>query len=80
MKRSLETLKEDLRHDCKKAENIIEEINNDNDRHIIIKRMAQQINNRINDIQEICSVDKYNLYFNGKVAIGKSTTVCNLFG
>ena len=63
---------------CSKAINQAEEIENEKDAHIIIKRMAHQINERIKNIQKICSVEKYRLYFNGRVGLGKSTAICTL--
>ncbi|WP_144028091.1 hypothetical protein [Paenibacillus sp. 32352] len=63
---------------CEKAVVAANEIQLNVDHHVIIKKMAQQIKNRVEIIEELCSVEKYNLYFNGKVGLGKSTTICNL--
>ncbi|TBL80859.1 hypothetical protein [Paenibacillus thalictri] len=54
-------------------------INNQNINQIV-KTMTQPLINRINYIQEICSVEKYNLCFIGKVGVGKSTAITNLLG
>jgi hypothetical protein len=63
---------------CNKAKEKSDEILNSNS-HILIKKMAQQICSRTEKIKELCEVDKYNLFFNGKVAIGKSTAICTIF-
>lgn len=47
--------------------------------HILIKKMSEQIFKRSKEIKSICEVEKYNLFFNGKVAIGKSTIICTMF-
>lgn len=47
--------------------------------HIIKRRMAQQIYSRAKNIHDICEVEKYDLYFNGKVGLGKSTAISTLF-
>lgn len=63
------------------CENIIEknsEIQNSKN-HILIKKMSEQIFKRSKEIKNICEVEKYNLFFNGKVAIGKSTIICTMF-
>ena len=37
--------------------------------HPAIQKMSQSIAMRINDIAEICSVQSYNLFFNGKMPL-----------
>lgn len=54
-------------------------IKNSVDKHEILRKISEYIYDRVIEIKEICSVDKYDIYFNGKVAIGKSTAICNLF-
>lgn len=44
--------------------------------HPIVNSIAHHIMEQVSQIGEICSVDKYNLSFNGKVGIGKSTVIC----
>ena len=56
--------------------NKIQESNN----HILVKKMSEYITNRANRIKEICNIEKYNIYFNGSVGIGKTTAICSLFG
>lgn len=46
----------------------------------IIKIMTKPLMNRIIEINQICSIDKYTICFIGKVGIGKSTAITNLFG
>lgn len=41
--------------------------------------MSEQIFKRSSDIKNICEIEKYDLFFNGKVAIGKSTIICTMF-
>lgn len=55
------------------------EIKDNEGKHEIIRKIGDYIYKRVAEIKEICSVEKYNIYFNGKVAIGKSTAICNLF-
>ncbi|MEK5479610.1 hypothetical protein NYE70_22180 [Paenibacillus sp. FSL R5-0407] len=49
------------------------------EKHYIIQKVANHIWDRVTEIKEICSVDKYDIFFNGKVEIGKSTAICTLF-
>ena len=46
----------------------------------IIKIMTKPLIARIKKIQNICSVEKYNLCFIGEVGVGKSTAITNLLG
>ncbi|WP_312280297.1 hypothetical protein [Oscillibacter sp.] len=46
--------------------------------HPIIKKMAQSISSRISNINRYCSPKSYNIFFNGKIAVGKSTAICTL--
>lgn len=68
----------DLLDSCGNAKEKADEIMNGN-HHILIKKMAQQISSRTEKIKELCTVDKYNLFFNGKVAVGKSSAICTIF-
>lgn len=68
----------DLLSSCDKAKEKADEILKSNS-HVLIKKMAQQICSRTEKLRELCEVNKYNLFFNGKVAIGKSTTICTIF-
>lgn len=46
----------------------------------IVKRMTDVLEERIKSIHEICSIEKYNIYFIGEVGVGKSTAISNLLG
>ncbi|GIP30366.1 hypothetical protein J23TS9_54960 [Paenibacillus sp. J23TS9] len=46
----------------------------------ISKIMVGPLLNRVKKIEEICSIENYNLCFIGKVGIGKSTAISNLLG
>ena len=46
----------------------------------IVKIMTKPLITRINQIEQICSVEKYNLCFIGKVGVGKSTAISSLLG
>jgi hypothetical protein len=46
----------------------------------IVKAMTKPLISRINRIEEICAVEKYNLCFIGTVGVGKSTAIANLLG
>lgn len=59
-----------------KANEIVER----HDINQIVKIMTRPLINRINRIKEICSIEKYNLCFVGRVGIGKSTAIANLLG
>lgn len=48
--------------------------------HEIIIRIAKHINERAMKIKRICSVEKYKIFFHGKVGIGKTTTISALSG
>jgi hypothetical protein len=48
--------------------------------HPIIKKMSHSIASRIEAIEEFCSIESYNVFFNGKIAVGKSTAICTLLG
>ena len=80
MENKLSELRQDIISECSKAINIAKMINEDDSSHIIIKKISEQIAERVNVISDLCSVDKFNLFFNGKVALGKSTAICNIFG
>lgn len=70
----------------KEVLNYCEQVNLKNDEiqksnnHILIKKMSEQIANRAYKIKDICNSEKYDLFFNGKVGIGKSTIICTIFG
>ncbi|WP_068505442.1 hypothetical protein [Paenibacillus kribbensis] len=55
------------------------EIKDNPENHEIIRKIGEYIYRRVTQIKGICSVEKYNIFFNGKVAVGKSTAICNLF-
>lgn len=42
--------------------------------------MAEAMYNRSMEIKSLCQVEQYDLYFSGKVGIGKSTLICMLLG
>ena len=69
----METREEILRN-CDTITRKNEEIQNSNI-HVLIKRLAQATADRADRIREISKIEKYKLYFNGKVGIGKSTLI-----
>lgn len=74
----LEKRREEILRRCIEIRSINEEIQSA-DNHPLIKKMSQHINDRSVKIQDFCSVEKYNVFFNGKVGIGKSSAICSLF-
>ena len=52
----------------------------DDNAHILIKKMAEQIGIRSEKIYRLCKFNQYNVYFNGKAGVGKSTSISTLFG
>lgn len=64
---------------CSKIEERYRRIK-EGDYHVLIKKMAESMYNRSNEIKNICQTDQYDLYFSGKVGIGKSTLICMLLG
>ncbi|MRN53923.1 hypothetical protein [Paenibacillus monticola] len=64
---------------CKQVLENSEQIKVSNDNHEIIRKVAEFIFNRTREIYDICNVEKYNVFFNGIVGVGKSTAICNLF-
>lgn len=52
----------------------------DKDYHILIKKMAESMYRRSEEIKDICQVDQYDLYFSGRIGIGKSTLICMMLG
>lgn len=52
----------------------------DDNRHDVVREQAYSIKKRSKVIEENCSVERYHLYFNGKVGVGKSTAICYLTG
>lgn len=75
----LKAKREEVIRKCMEISSINDEIQSANS-HPLIKKMSQYINDRSLKIQEFCSVEKYNVYFNGRVGIGKSSAICALFG
>ena len=69
----METREEILRY-CDTIAKKNEEIQTSNV-HVLIKRLAQATADRADRIREISKIEKYKLYFNGKVGIGKSTLI-----
>lgn len=57
-----------------------ERILQDSEKHEIMRRLANQINQRAKTIREICGVEKYNVYFHGTVGVGKTTAISVLSG
>ena len=48
--------------------------------HLVICKLAENALSRIEMIQKVCQVDKYNLFFNGQVGVGKTTAISHLTG
>ena len=71
--KTMETREEILRY-CDTIAKKNEEIQTSNV-HVLIKRLAQATADRADRIREISKIEKYKLYFNGKVGIGKSTLI-----
>jgi hypothetical protein len=69
--------REEILLSCEKVKIKAGEIQQSNN-HMLVKKMALQVLNRAEIIKQICTPKKYKLFFNGKVAIGKSTTICSL--
>lgn len=65
---------------CSENMRKIEKIINDDGIGNIIKVMTEPLKERIQKIENICSVDRYSLCFIGEVGIGKSTAISNLVG
>lgn len=70
--------REEVLQCCENAYKKCSDIQN-KDIHVLMKKMAEHIQKRANHIQKLCEVEQYDLYFNGKVGIGKSTTICTMF-
>ena len=64
---------------CEDAKQIADTIKNDIKKHEIVRKIAELRGNRVDEIIRLCSVEKYNVYFNGKAGIGKSTAISHLF-
>lgn len=75
----LKKRREEVLGRCIEISSINEEIQSV-DNHPLIKKMSQHINDRSLKIRDFCSVEKYNVFFNGKVGIGKSSAICAMFG
>ena len=74
---TLEKERQDLLALCKQATRKDHDIQC-NSHHPIIKKMAQSISSRISSIESYCAPKSYNIFFNGKIAVGKSTAICTL--
>lgn len=72
--------REDIVEECKKAAELAKELRDNKDMHLVIRRLAENALSRIEMIEKICQVDKYNLFFNGKVGVGKTTAISHLTG
>ncbi len=65
--------------ECEKAAELARKLQ-DSDKHFVIRKLAQNALKRIEKIKKVCEVDKYNLYFNGQVGVGKTTAISHLTG
>lgn len=65
---------------CEENINKVKKILEDSNVNNISKIMISPLLQRVEKIEELCSVETYNLVFIGKVAIGKSTAISNLLG
>lgn len=73
-------LREEIMKECRRAAELADTLINDGSRRGIVRELARNIKRRIAEIEENSSVVKYNLYFNGRVGVGKSTAICHLAG
>ena len=65
---------------CREAGELADALYHDDNRHDVVREQAYSIKKRSKVIEENCSVERYHLYFNGKVGVGKSTAICYLTG
>lgn len=66
--------------ECKKAAELAKELSDEKAMHLVIQKLAKNALSRIGMIEKICQVDKYNLFFNGQVGVGKTTAISHLTG
>lgn len=66
--------------ECRKAAELATELRDKKDVHLVIRKLAENALSRIEMIEKICQVDKYNLFFNGQVGVGKTTAISHLTG
>lgn len=52
---------------------------NEETKNALTKAILEQIQDRIKEIKEFCEVEKYDLYFNGEVGVGKTTFISKIF-
>ncbi|MDR2889417.1 MAG: hypothetical protein LBV33_06205 [Lachnospiraceae bacterium] len=64
---------------CRKIINDSKEIIGNDENHEMIRKVAELINNRAMEINDICSIEKYNLFFNGTVGEGKTSAISSMF-
>lgn len=65
---------------CDEILSVINGINTDTNKHLLVKKAAESLMKRVDKIKEICNVEKYNICFIGKAGIGKSTAISHLLG
>ena len=65
---------------CREAGELADALYHDDSRHDVVREQARSIKKRSKEIEENCSIERYDLYFNGKVGVGKSTAICYLTG
>ncbi|QGG52987.1 hypothetical protein [Lysinibacillus pakistanensis] len=74
------SVRKDIIEECEKATKLANNLLKDESKHVIVHKLTQNIQNRIETIKKICAIEKYNLYFNGEVSMGKSTAISHLIG
>lgn len=57
------------------TKNVIDDV----DKHEIVRKIALAIQDRTEEIEKICNVEKYSIMFNGEVGKGKTTAISSLF-
>lgn len=73
-------MREEIVKECRRAAELADTLINDGGRRGIVRELAHNIKRRIAEIEENSGVVKYNLYFNGRAGVGKSTAICHLAG
>lgn len=75
----MEDKRNEVLEQCSKIKERCREIQN-GEYHALIRKLAEKMNKRGEKIKEICGTGQYDLYFSGKVGIGKSTLISMLAG
>lgn len=73
-------MREEVLEQCRRAIELADDLLKDENKRGIVHELARNIKKRAGAIEEKCSAEKFNLYFNGEVGVGKSTAICHLTG